>query len=336
MSKIVTVTGSVAPAQCKMALSHEHLFIDLRHQAAPSASHRYVTAADRAMLMCDPYTLRDNLLIDDLDQAVDECRRLLDGGCDTVVDCSTADIGRSPQRLKRLAEATGMNIVMGCGFYTADSLADGVLSDSIEAEAEKLLQEVTDGCDGIRPGIIGEIGTSKEILPLEAKALSVAARVHKASGLSIQVHIYPWCCNGLAVVEQLCGAGVPPERIVICHSDVAPNWDYIEKLLRQGVYVQLDNYGKEFTPAPGGFAAGRFALDTERVKVAARIINGGYGKQLLMTNDICLKCMLSKFGGSGYAHIFNNIVPLLASEGIDEEYIRNVVLRENPLRMLAV
>ena len=128
--------------------------------------------------------------------------------------------------------------------------------------------------------------------------------------------------------------GTAPDRIVICHSDVEPDRNYILELLKLGVFVQLDNFGKEFTPAAGGFAAGNFVRDSQRVELAAWIIRSGYGKQLLLTNDICLKCMLKQFGGSGYSHIFENILPALEGQGIEREYLQEVILRENPLRML--
>lgn len=334
MKSIMTVTGSVAPDACKMVLSHEHLFIDLRHQAAPGTPDRALTPADHADLMCDPYALRDNLLLDDFAAALDECGELLGFGCDTVVDCSTGEIGRDPAALVRLARASGMKIVMGCGYYTDDTHTAQFNAAGEDELVAGLLDEITRGVDGVRPGIIGEIGTSREILPGEFKALRVAARCQRACGLSVQIHIYPWSTNGLTALETLTSLGVPPERIVICHSDVAPDREYIAALLRAGVYVQLDNFGKEFTPRGKGFAAGSFAKDAERVDLAAWIIDSGFGDQLLLTNDICLKCMLRSRGGAGYRHIFADIVPMLAAHGVPEDYIKNRILRENPLRML--
>lgn len=335
MKKIMTVAGEISAVKCTKVLSHEHLFIDLRHQAHASAPERPLTAADHAMLMCDPYALRDNLVIDDFSAAADECAGLLNAGCNTVVDCSTVEIGRDPEKLLRLAENTGMNIVMGCGNYTGDIHPEWFINADEDKCIEKLLAEIRYGINGIRPGIIGEIGTSMVILPSEYKALRVAAAAQLESGLAMQVHIYPWSCNGLEVVQMLTSLGVAPDRVVICHSDVAPDTDYIRELLENGVYVQLDNFGKEFTPDIAGFAGGSFAKDSERVTIAAGIIESGYGDQLLMTNDICLKCMLKYCGGAGYRHIFDDIVPQFAAYGIDETYLNQHILHDNPLAMLS-
>ncbi len=333
---IQTVTGAVSSTSCGMVLSHEHLFIDLRNQAAPSALERALTPEDRPALMRDPYSMRDNLSVDDYAGAVAECMALKRLGCDTVVDCTTAQIGRDARLLRQLALETGMNIVLGCGYYTGDTHDEAFLNMSEEAAAEAIVRDCREGvCDGIRAGVIGEIGTSKDILPGERKALVAAAKAQVACGLAVQVHIYPWCSNGLEATEILMSNGVDPSRIVICHSDVEPNREYILGLLKRGVYVELDNFGKEFTPAPGGFAAGRFISDVERVELAVWIIESGYERQLLLTNDICLKCLLKKNGGAGYRHIFADIVPMLVEKGIPKELVTELVLRENPLRMLA-
>ncbi len=332
---IQTVTGPVAAESCGMVLSHEHLFIDLRNQTAPGASEKPVTAADRPALMQDPYSMRDNLSVDDFAGAVAECAELKRLGCDTVVDCTTAQIGRDAKRLRRLAQESGLNIVMGCGYYTGDTHDEAFQKMTADEAAEAILRDCTEGvCDGIRAGVIGEIGTSREILPSERKALIAAAKAQVKCGLAVQVHIYPWCTNGLEATDILVQNGVAPSRIVICHSDVEPNRDYILALLKRGVYVELDNFGKEFTPAPGGFAGGRFIPDTERVELAAWIIREGYEKQLLLTNDICLKCLLTAYGGAGYRHIFADILPMLCAKGIPEELVKQLVMRENPLRML--
>ena len=332
---IQTVNGIIAANDCKMVLAHEHLFIDLSNQAAPEASLCPVTAADRAQFMCDPYAIKDNLLISDLAAAQKECASLTDAGCNLVVDCTTDEIGRDPVLLKKLSDTSGINIVMGCGFYTGDTHSEAFKAMSADESAENLIAEITCGINGIKPGVIGEIGTSTEILPGEYKALQIAAKAHLASGLAVQIHIYPWSQNGLEAAGILLKSGVAPEKIVICHSDVELNTDYIFELLKLGVYVEFDNFGKEFTPADGGFSAGRFALDKERCRIAAEIIRRNFGSQLLLTNDICLKCMLTEFGGAGYRHIFDNIAPMLTDEGIEKEYIQEIILRQNPIKMLS-
>lgn len=337
MKTILTVNGPVDVNACKMALSHEHIFIDLTNQSAPSACPDKISAADRAELQRDPYCRKDNLLLDDFETAVSEGKVLLDSGCDTVVDCTTDEIGRDPLLLKKFADASGLNVVAGCGWYTGDTHSKATLEKSVEQLAEELLDEVVNGIGdtGIRPGVIGEIGTSKTILPCEWRCLEAAAMVQKKCDLAMQVHIYPWSVNGLDVAEFLISLGVAPDRIVICHPDIAPDYSYITALFKRGVWVEMDNFGKEFTPAEGGFADGAFATDEVRADIAVRCIKDGFGKQLLLTNDICLKCMLSQYGGRGYNHVFADILPMIVEKGIPEEYLKSQIMHSNPLNMLA-
>ena len=337
MKDLTTVAGTISPEFCGMILSHEHLFIDLRNQAAEEAEEDNISRKDRARLLTNPYCMKDNLLLDSMDSAEREAVSLLNLGCNTVIDCTPPDIGRNPQQLRKLSKLTGLNIVMGCGWYTEDTHQPDFAVKSAERLAEELISEIRNGVEhsGICPGIIGEIGTGKEISPGEWKALEAAAAAQKITGLAIQIHIYPWSENGLDVVRKLTSLGVSPDRIVICHSDVQPDLNYIRELLSAGVYVELDNFGKEFTPGENGFAGGDFATDRDRAFTAAEIISGGFGSQLLLTNDICLKCMLAEYGGEGYSHIFKNIVPRLHAAGRQQDLLEDKILHENPLRMLA-
>lgn len=337
MSVICTVTGNIdAGSIGGFVLAHEHLWIDLRNQAAPSAQARPVAADDRPHLMQDPYSLRDNLLLDDAAVAEVECRELLSAGCQLVVDCSTAQIGRAPHKLQALSERTGMHIVMGCGYYTGDTY-DGVKVASTPPDvlAEEMIHECQAGIDGIRPGVLGEFGTSKEILPQERRALEAAAIAQLSTGLGIHVHIYPWCTNGLEAAHILLERGVPPKKVVICHSDVSPDLKYIHALLKMGVFVEFDNFGKEFTPAVGAsFAGGPFIPDSQRTALFAQLIQEGFASQLLMTNDICLKCMLKAFGGQGYTHVLANILPMLDKHIPATIEWKEQILHRNPIEFL--
>jgi phosphotriesterase-related protein len=154
-------------------------------------------------------------------------------------------------------------VIAGCAWYTGDTHSKSTLEKSVEQLAEELLDEIVNGIGStsIRPGVIGEIGTSKTILPGEWRCLETAAIVQKQCNLAMQVHIYPWPKNGLEVTDFLLAQGVAPDRIVICHSDIAPDYNYITALFKRGIWVEMDNLGKEFTPADGGFANGTFATD---------------------------------------------------------------------------
>jgi len=140
----------------------------------------------------------------------------------------------------------------------------------------------------------------------------------------------------VAAARVLIDDGVDPGRIVICHIDVTLDLAYLRELLALGVVIEFDDFGKEFEPkvSGGGFAGGRFATDEERVRVVRQCMEWGYTSQLLVTTDICLKCMLHAHGGPGYAHILSNVVPMMRAAGIGQSEIEQLLVL-NPRRVLA-
>ena len=65
-----------------------------------------------------------------------------------------------------------------------------------------------------------------------------------------------------------------------------------------------------------------------------RLVDEGWGRQILIANDVCLKASLHKYGGWSYDHIFENIIPMMRYMDFSEEEIR-MIADENPLRFLA-
>lgn len=344
MTFVQTVTGPVAAETCGVTLSHEHIFLDLRNQyTAPATAEQRVrgeTPVSRAqadLLRRNPYALRDNLLLDDPDLMADELAAFKAAGGQTVVDCTSIGIRRDPLRLREISIRTGLHVVAGCGYYTRDTHPPHVAQATAETLAREMLVDLEEGIDGtgIRAGIIGEIGAGDPVHPQERKCLEAAAMASALSGCAIQVHTYPWGFSGLEAADCLIGAGTEPSRIVVCHTDVVLNMPYIRQLLERGVIVQFDNFGKEFQceVAGKGFAGGRFAGDDERVRALLALMEDGFADRLLMTTDICLKNLLRRFGGNGYAHILDRIVPRLRAGGVSPAMLEQLLI-DNPRRML--
>ena len=145
------------------------------------------------------------------------------------------------------------------------------------------------------------------------------------------MHINPWTTNGLEACDILLCAGVSPDRICISHIDVENREDYIFALLEKGVYVEFDNFGKEYyirrEVRNSGY--GLFVRDTERVTLLKKIIDRGYGDKVLVSCDLCLKNLLHTYGGWGYDHVLTNIVPMMEDEGITNEQIKTMLV-DNP------
>ena len=335
---IKSVNGVLSRDRLGITATHEHVLLDLTafYQALPvpgidDPATQKVEMWNLGILSRDCYALKDNLLLADEDVAADELMFFKNAGGNTIVDASLPGIGRNPKALRRIAEKTGLNIIMGTGFYVGETHPKALDSMTDEAIGDLMVGELTEGVDGICAGYIGEIGISEIFDDKERRVLRAAAIAHKKTGAAINVHINPWTTNGIEAADILLSAGVTPEKICISHVDVENREDYIYALLQKGVYVEFDNFGKEYyirrEVRNSGY--GLFVHDTERVTLLKKLIDDGFVNQLLLACDVCLKNLLHKYGGWGYDHVLSNIVPMMEDEGITQEQILTM-LQKNP------
>lgn len=339
---VTTVTGSITREQLGVVTTHEHVLLDLTafYQALPvdgidDPATQKVEMWNLGVLSRDCYALKDNLLLDSEALAVKELGCFKKAGGNTVVDASLPGIGRDPAALRRISEQTGLNIIMGTGFYVGETHPEALSSMTERQIADLMVNELTVGVDGVCAGYIGEIGISEIFDDKERRVLRAAAMASLDTGAAINVHINPWTTNGLEAADILLRAGVAPEKICISHIDVENREDYIFALLEKGVYVEFDNFGKEYyirrEVRNSGY--GLFVHDTDRVTLLKKLLDAGYGRQILLSCDVCLKNLLHTYGGWGYDHVLTNIVPMMEDEGITDEQIQ-MLLVENPARWL--
>ncbi len=319
---ITTVLGEIREKELGITSSHEHIFIDMRccvdtPENPPEFFYHSITCENRAEVLVDPYAILDNALLDNCEDAVEEVAYFKKHGGQTIVDCTPDEIGRDPLVMREISARTGVNIILGCGHYYHKAHADYVKSASIEQLADEMRRDILYGIGdtGIKAGIIGEIGTSAEITVDEKKVLHAAGIAGHDTGKAVHVHTDLYTENGFEIIKILTDEGTRPEKICIDHVDVLLRPDYIRSLLDLGVYVEFDNFGKEFYVSEKR----RFAYDLERIKLLKTLIDEGYGKKILVCNDICLKTMWKKYGGAGYAHILRAVKYMAAENGIDEE-----------------
>ena len=344
MKHIQTLKGVRELDQYKRICPHEHLLLDMTHEAvepqteeAKELFYGKVTMERLGVLRRNPYIVRENLILDSTDDAVSELKYLKKHQIDLFLDLTPMGLGRDIGKLKEISEQTDIDLVCGTGFFVHDALNEELSALTTEEMVEIMLREIREGIDGtgIRAGVIGEVGVSEKIYPVERRSLLATAEVYRQTGLPIYLHTYPWSAAGLEAAQLLIDNGVDPKSICVCHIDVTFDYEYLLQLLKTGVYIEFDNFGKEFyfPPQDGAFAGGPFATDVERVRVLKQLIRDGYVKKVLVATDICLKASLHKYGGWSYDHIFENIVPMMQMEQISDEDIVQIVDR-NPINFL--
>jgi len=341
---VMTVTGSVRADSLGWVLPHEHAFIDLRRLvptvgeiSRKKLAQEQVDLTNIGKLMRNPYAVLDNAVIDDEGFVRDELLKFKKAGGTTFVDLTLRDIGRDPALLVGLSRELDIKIVAGCGYYINKSHPGDMDGKTVEGIAEELLSEIRYGMDGtdIKAGVIGEIGTSEIVYPNEKKTLIASAIVQKETGLGLHVHTDLYATNGYEVVNILTEHGAAAEKICINHIDVDIKMDYIKDLLNLGVYVEFDNFGKEFyaDKRDRSVLRGLFARDIERVRAIKQLIDAGFLSKILISNDVCLKTCLHRYGGWGYDHVLTNIIPMMEDEGITSEQIKILMCR-NPAEFL--
>ena len=338
--KVNSVCGELTRQQLGTVTTHEHVLLDLTafYQALPvpgieDPATQKVEMWNLGILSRDCYALKDNLLLVNEQEQEKELLFFRNAGGNTVVDASLPGIGRDPVALRRIAQNTGLNIIMGTGFYVGETHPAELADMTDRQVADLMVKELTEGVEGtdVRAGYIGEIGISEIFDDKERKVLRAAAIAQKDTGVAINVHINPWTVNGLEAADILLDAGVSPDKICISHIDVENREAYIYALLKKGVYVEFDNFGKEYyirrEVRNSGY--GLFVHDTERVTLLKKMIDDGYLRQILLSCDVCLKNLLHTYGGWGYDHVLTNIVPMMEDEGITQEQIHTLLV-ENP------
>ena len=123
-STVMTVTGSIPASALGNTLMHEHILNDCScwWNKPLQAERDYLANAEvnieiLSELRQDPFVCKHNLALNDESLAVHELGAFRSSGGDTVVDPTCRGIARNPEALVRIARSTGLNIIMGSGYY---------------------------------------------------------------------------------------------------------------------------------------------------------------------------------------------------------------------------
>ena len=156
-----------------LTLMHEHVLVDFigADQVSPSrydANHVFTT------------------VLPHLQQA-----RAL--GCETLVECTPAYLGRDPRLLRRLSEASGIHILSNTGYYGAAKdkhLPPHAFTETADQLAARWIREVERGIEGtsVKPAFM-KIGVDEGPLSeVDSKLVRAAALTHRETGLPIASH----------------------------------------------------------------------------------------------------------------------------------------------------
>ena len=201
---------------------------------------------------------------------------------------------------------------MGCGWYRGAYYPPEARIDrrSVDDLADELVDEITGGVGetGIRPGIIGEIGTDKPwVSPSEERVHRAAARAARRTGLAISTHGV-LSDVGLAQLRIFEEEGHDPGRVVIGHADSYPVLDHYLAIIERGANLEFDFLGMPWERERVG--------EGRTVGLLCELLGRGHADRILLSQDVCNDSQLKAFGGNGFTYLADTFLPRLRAAGV--------------------
>jgi phosphotriesterase-related protein len=302
---VETVTGPISADALGLTLMHEHVLVDFIGASEVSRS-RY--DADVVFATVLPY--------------LQQVRAL---GCQTIVECTPAYLGRDGQLLKRLSEASGIRLLSNTGFYGAAKdkhLPSFAFTETAEQLAARWIREAERGIDetAIKPAFM-KIGVDDAPLSeIDAKLVRAAAITHRATGLPIASHTGSGAA-AMAELDLLDAAKVPSTAFIWVHAQSERDEAFHVRAARRGAWVEFDG----ISPS----SLGRHLDLVQRMKTE------GLLERVLVSHDAGWYHVGEAGGGQfrPYTTLFTDFVPGMKGAGFSEAEVRQLLV-ENPRRAL--
>lgn len=335
-----TVLGEVGIDELGHVQMHEHVLIDLWQGVPVSAPEedrgRYLEPLEpRNYYWSRRHHSRDDLQLTDVAVAIEELRSYRRAGGSTIVDVTSVGLGRNPAALAEIARASGTQIVMGCGYYYADYHPRPITEEDLDSVRDEIIADLTAGVGdtGVRAGIIGEIGLSWPHKAAELVVLDAAAQAHSATGAAISIHPGRDAQSPFDAVSRLEQHGVSPSAVIMGHVErTVTDADAVRALAETGCYVEFDLFGQESSYYSLNPAV-HMPNDAGRADFIVDLVERGHLEQILVSQDVCHKTNLRHYGGEGYTHVLDRVLPLLTAKGLTAGQTQ-AITHGNPARAL--
>lgn len=305
MAHLITSLGPKGADELGLILPHEHVFVDLRTWDQPGYAQ-----ADTA----DVITL-----------IAPEIARAQAAGVTALVECSTVGVGRRPDILKAVSEATGFPLLVPTGVYREPWIPDWIQA-ATEAELRQWMTgELSDEIkpDGVKAGWIKLSAGDDGLTECETKVLRAAA----AAGLATNAVIGSHTIRGRVVRDQLKiieEVGYSPERFIWIHTQAEPDFDLHIEIARRGAWIEYDAIGSDHVN------------DDYFLEHIQRVLDAGLGDHLLLSHDRGWYDPALPGGGTPkpFTYLSESFLPKLRQAGVGEPIIRQLT-QSNPFRAFA-
>jgi len=300
-----SATGDLDPGRLGNVDYHEHLF-----QVSP--------------LLPD-----DDL--DDEGASTEETRQFAASGFHTLVDATPLGLGRRPAAARRIAEATGVHVVLTTGLHRREHYRDGhpLLAADVDTLAAAFEDDLVGGAaepggerdPAVRAGVLKAGMGYWRLDAVAERSIDAIGRAHAATGAPVMVHLE----HGTAAFEALdaLGAvGVPADRVALAHIDRNPDPGLHADLAATGAFLGYD-----------GPARAREHPDAVVLSCLIATAAAGGADRILLGGDVARRTRYIAYGGMpGLRYLGDRFVPRLRAEGGDD--LADAVLRRNPAAWL--
>jgi phosphotriesterase-related protein len=254
-----------------------------------------------------------------------EIARAQAAGVTALVECSTVGVGRRPDILKAVSEATGLPLVVPTGVYREPWIPDWIQAATEADLRDWMTGELSDEIrpDGVQAGWIKLSAGDDGLTECETKVLRAAA----AAGLATNAVIGSHTIRGRVVRDQLKiieEAGYSPERFIWIHTQAEPDFDLHVEIARRGAWIEYDAIGSDQLS------------DDFFVEHIQRVLDAGLGDRLLLSHDRGWYDPALPGGGTPkpFTYLSETFLPKLRQAGVDEITLRQLT-QSNPFRAFA-
>ena len=262
-------------------------------------------------------------------------------GIDTIVDCTTADLGRDVRLLQEVSRRSGVQIVATTGHWLTptpsfEARTAEELSDFFTLEIERGIEDT-----GVKPGVIKAAHQGDGMTPFQEKVFKAAARASKRTGVPVTTHSDARHRGGeqqAAIFEQ---EGLDPRMVCIGHSDESADFDYLAGLARRGYTLGIDHLFYGLSSMGGG--TNGIPILQDRAAMVKKLIDAGLNDRIFLANDWMFGITIAAAGTmdvlnerNPFGNLFNvrNTIPELRQIGVTDEQIRTITVM-NPRTFFA-
>ena len=304
---VMTVNGPMEANKIGFTLTHEHIMADFIGAEKYSKS-RY--NADEVFEVALPF--------------VKDAKAK---GVDTFIDCTPAYLGRDASILKRLSDASSINMLTTTGYYGAVNekfVPSHAYSESAQQLANRWIDEWNYGIERtkIKPGLIKTSTDKGPLTPMQRKLIQAAGITHLATGLTIAVH----SGDGSAAFEQLDilkEVGVSPAARIWVHAQNETNKEMHIKAGKLKTWVSFDGVNPDTLPAH---------LDYLKTMKENNLL-----EQVLVSQDSGWYNVGQPKGGNfkPYTCIITQFIPMLQLNGFTADEL-DLIFKKNPARAFTI